>query len=112
VRGGNRARPNLEQNEMIFLLTWTAFSIAVGLFAQVRRNRNAFGWGLLAFIISPVIAGVFCAILREKQPGITEQTLKHDFLTRTTPHPAFEDLPASEQARLRQFRADLAARSR
>jgi hypothetical protein len=51
---------------MIFFLTWTALSAAVGLFASVRRNRSGFGWFLIAFIISPIIAGVFCAILREK----------------------------------------------
>jgi hypothetical protein len=98
----------MEQTEMIFVLTWTAFSIAVGLFARVRRNRNAFGWGLLAFIISPVIAGVFCAILREK---VGPQRASHDFLARTGELSAFDDLPASEQARLRQLRGELAARS-
>lgn len=51
---------------MIFFLTWTAFSVAVGLFASVRRNRSSFGWFVIAFIISPIIACVFCAILREK----------------------------------------------
>ncbi|WFU75496.1 hypothetical protein [Bradyrhizobium sp. CB2312] len=51
---------------MIFFLTWTAFSVAVGLFASVRRNRSSFGWFVIALIVSPIIAGVFCAILREK----------------------------------------------
>jgi hypothetical protein len=89
---------------MIFVF-WVAFSVAVGVFASVRRNRNGFGWGLLALIISPLLAAIFCAILREKvgpqQPG-------HDFLARTGELPAFDDLPASERERLRRLRGDLA----
>ncbi|WP_439372941.1 hypothetical protein [Bradyrhizobium sp. DASA03120] len=83
---------------MIFFLTWTAFSVAVGLFASVRRNRSGFGWFLIAFIVSPVIAGVFCAILREKAEPVPTPTQ----------YPALADLPASEQARLAKLRNDLA----
>jgi hypothetical protein len=92
---------------MIFVF-WAAFSVAVGVFASVRRNRNGFGWGLLAMVISPLLAGVFCAILREK---VGPQQGGHDFLARTGDLPAFADLPASEQARLRQLRNDLGRRS-
>jgi hypothetical protein len=45
---------------------WIALSIAVGAFAHVRRGRNGLGWFVLALIVSPLVAGVFCAILREK----------------------------------------------
>jgi hypothetical protein len=48
---------------MIVFLFWIAFSIAVGTFAGVRSNRNAAGWFFLLFIISPLFAGIFRAIL-------------------------------------------------
>jgi cytochrome c oxidase subunit IV len=51
--------------EMMFLF-WIAFALAVGVFANVRRNRNGFGWFVLAIIISPLLAGIFVAILRER----------------------------------------------
>ena len=91
--------------EMLFFLTWTAFSIAVGMFAHIRRNRNGFGWGVLAFIISPVIAGVFCAILREREgnvvrpkPGFWDGLITRPQRTPTTrTPPIFDELPTNEK---------------
>jgi hypothetical protein len=53
---------------MLIFLTWVALSIAVGMFASIRRNRSGFGWFVLAFLVSPLLAGIFVAIL-EEQPG-------------------------------------------
>jgi hypothetical protein len=50
---------------MEYFFFWCVFSIAVSLFASVRRNRHAFGWFILAIIISPLLAGIFLAILKE-----------------------------------------------
>jgi hypothetical protein len=45
---------------------WIGGAIATGMFASVRRNRNGFGWFVLALLISPLLAIIFCAILPEK----------------------------------------------
>jgi hypothetical protein len=48
---------------MMYFLGWIAFSLFIGLFADVRRNRSAFGWFVAALIFSPLLAGLFLAIL-------------------------------------------------
>ena len=55
---------------MFIILTWLALSVAVGMFAHIRRDRDGFGWGLLALIISSLLAGIFVAILKEKSRRI------------------------------------------
>lgn len=64
--GAGRAAACLEKFEMEYFLFWVAFSIAVGMFAGTRRNRSGFGWFILAMIISPLLAGIFVAILKER----------------------------------------------
>ena len=54
---------------MLFFLTWTALSIAAGMFASIRRNRSGFGWFLFALVFSPPLAFILLAILREKAPS-------------------------------------------
>ena len=49
---------------------YMACSIAVGIFASRRRNRSGFGWFVLALIITPLLAFIFCAILRPKPARI------------------------------------------
>jgi hypothetical protein len=51
---------------MTIILFWIGGAIATGMFAHIRRNRNGFGWFVLALLISPILAGIFVAILREK----------------------------------------------
>ena len=51
---------------MLIVITWITFSIAVGMFASIRRNRSGMGWFFLALILSPLLAIAFVAILREK----------------------------------------------
>jgi hypothetical protein len=94
---------------MLLLLAWLSLCVAVGMFASVRRNRNGFGWGVLAFFISPALAGVFVAILRERQ-GPVIVGYPHNVGGRDEPFPAFEDLSPAERLRLTQFRADIANR--
>jgi hypothetical protein len=52
---------------MIEVVTvWIALSVAVGMFANIRRNRNGIHWFLFALFGSPFLAFIFLAILREK----------------------------------------------
>jgi hypothetical protein len=51
---------------LLLIIFWFALSVAVGMFAEIRRNRSGFGWFILALIISPLLAGIFCAILERK----------------------------------------------
>lgn len=44
---------------------WLLFTGLVAYFAH-KKGRNAFGWGLLAFFISPFIAGIALAIAKDK----------------------------------------------
>ncbi len=48
----------------MLILTWLVFCVLVGIWAA-RRDRNAIGWGLLAFVISPLIAGILLLIVGE-----------------------------------------------
>jgi hypothetical protein len=51
---------------LTFIIFWIALSLAVGMFASIRRKRSGIGWFLLAFIVSPLLAIIFVAILQEK----------------------------------------------
>jgi phosphate/sulfate permease len=75
---------------MAILLFWIGGAIATGMFASIRRNRNGFGWFVLALLISPILAFIFCAILQAK-PANTNARKQH---------PDFSELPAAEQERL------------
>jgi hypothetical protein len=44
---------------------WVAFSVIVGVFANQRRNRSGLGWFLLSILISPLLAGLLVAAMRE-----------------------------------------------
>jgi len=47
----------------IFL--WVGFAIAVGVWAS-NRGRNGFIWFLIACVISPLLAGVYLAVIKNK----------------------------------------------
>ena len=57
---------------MLFVITWIALSVAVGMFASVRRNRNPVGWfiaqaGFWAVAVFVMISGfVISHLLIEK----------------------------------------------
>jgi hypothetical protein len=57
--------------EMIILL-WLPLTIAAAMFAHIRRGRNAFGWFVFAFFLSPFLAFVFLAILPVRPPSPRE----------------------------------------
>lgn len=48
---------------MLFVLFWIVLCVFVGVFANVRRGRNGFGWFVLALFISPLLSGLLVAIL-------------------------------------------------
>jgi hypothetical protein len=54
-------------------LFWLGGAVAVGMFAAIRRNRSAMGWFLLALLISPLLAGIFLAILLPREQLRFEQ---------------------------------------
>jgi hypothetical protein len=90
----------------IIFLVWIGVSIAVGMFASIRRNRSGWGWFLLptlvsllsafifyvfsrlvlvwlALLISPLVAFIFCAILKPKPEPRREETSDPAKLART-----------------------------
>ena len=55
---------------MEIALFWVALSIAVGAYGA-SKGRSGVGWFFLAVLISPLLAGIFCAIaadLKNKKP--------------------------------------------
>jgi hypothetical protein len=48
-----------------WFLAWLAFSAIIGVFASQRRNRNGFGWFLIALFISPMLAFPLVAAMKE-----------------------------------------------
>ena len=49
----------------MFAFLWIGFAIAVGVWAS-NRGRHGFGWFLIACAISPILAGVFLAVTKNK----------------------------------------------
>lgn len=45
-------------------LLWVIFCIVVGYYAN-ERGRNPWGWGLLAVVISPLLAGIALAVAKD-----------------------------------------------
>lgn len=58
---------------------WFGFAVAIGVWAS-NRGRTGFGWFVLACIISPLLAGIFLAVTKNKAKnaqnpiGPSEQT--------------------------------------
>jgi hypothetical protein len=53
---------------MEFILFWIGFAVVVGVAAN-NRGRNGVGWGLLALIISPILAGLLLLALPRPTPA-------------------------------------------
>ena len=51
---------------MEIFLFWFFGSIIVGVFATMRRDRNAFVWTMLSLFISPLLAGLLVAVMPAK----------------------------------------------
>ncbi len=58
---------------MIYFIIWAVFAVAVGMFAG-SRGRSGFGWFVLAMLISPLIAFILCAVLRDLRSGADKPT--------------------------------------
>lgn len=83
---------------MEIFIAWLFFSVLVGVFAQVRRNRNGFGWFMLSLLISPLFAFPLVAILREPAPTPLQLLQESNRQQRqasspTAPRPASTALP-------------------
>jgi hypothetical protein len=48
---------------VVFFILWLVFAIAVGIAAGRRCHRSGIGWGLLAILISPLLAGLLLLLL-------------------------------------------------
>jgi NADH:ubiquinone oxidoreductase subunit 6 (subunit J) len=57
----------------MLILGWIFFSIAAGMFAHIRRNRDGGGWFLIALLFSPLVAFVLLAILEPGMPRLFAQ---------------------------------------
>jgi hypothetical protein len=57
-----------EGRGMEFILFWIGFAVVVGVAAN-NRGRNGVGWGLLALIISPILAGLLLLALPRPAPA-------------------------------------------
>ena len=47
---------------MEFVLIWVGLAVGVGMFAA-KKGRSSGGWFVLACLISPILAGIFLALL-------------------------------------------------
>src|SRR4051812_35253511 len=52
----------------MFILGWLFFSVAAGMFASIRRNRNGGAWFAVALVFSPLVAFVLLLILHPLGP--------------------------------------------
>jgi len=52
---------------MGWLVIWLVVSVVIGVLAS-KRGRNGFGWFLLAFVISPLLAGIILALIENLAP--------------------------------------------
>ena len=49
--------------EFLFLI---AFAVGIGMFAQ-SKGRNPWGWGIASLVISPLLAGIILAMLKDQK---------------------------------------------
>ncbi len=63
------------------ILVWLGFCVAVGYYAN-SKNRNPVAWGLLAFVFSPLLAGLVLALLKDKKVAedMSEMRMDHQQL--------------------------------
>ena len=59
--------------EILILLFWLAFAVAVGVLAS-NRGRSGFGWFVLAVLFSPLLAGLFVLVSRNLATAKAEPT--------------------------------------
>lgn len=54
----------IKKGRMLMGIFWVIFCVVVAYYAN-ERGRNALGWGLLAAVISPLLAGIALAIAKD-----------------------------------------------
>jgi hypothetical protein len=84
---------------MEWFLLWIGLCIAVGIAASTHRERNGFGWFVLAFFISPLLAGLLVFALPKKTQRMTRSQMvaRIEELKRIEAakvHPGWKDLRA------------------
>jgi hypothetical protein len=52
---------------MSYVLCWLFLCVAAAMFAHIRRNRNGFGWFVVSFFFSPLVAFILLLILEPKR---------------------------------------------
>lgn len=79
---------------MEIAIVYLGLAIAVGVGADNWRNRNGFGWFLLALVISPLVAGLLMLALRpvEKRQSKPAEVFTPRWVT-NTPDPIVKSCP-------------------
>jgi hypothetical protein len=57
------------------IFCWFFLSVAAGMFADIRRNRNGGGWFFLAILFSPLVAFVLLLILQPLPKKMTRRQM-------------------------------------
>lgn len=62
-------------------LIFIAFAVGIGMFAK-RKGRSPWGWGIASLFISPLLAGIILALMRDlsQQQGLSEVDMQQQAL--------------------------------
>lgn len=60
---------------MEILLFWVLLSVLVGAWAN-SKGRSAFGFGLLAFLLSPLIGAIAVAIAKPNRTAVEDEAIR------------------------------------
>ncbi|HBT80069.1 MAG: zinc ribbon domain-containing protein [Selenomonas sp.] len=86
------------------IVIWLGFCAAVGYYAN-SKGRSAILWGLLAFVISPLLAGLALALMKDKdiQQDISQLRMNQQMM-----HDRISSNEKMNEARFSQVNAQLA----
>jgi len=93
---------------MELFLFWIAFSVIAGAIAA-NKGRSAFGFFLLAVILSPLI-GIICALIARPNTGRVESEMLEKYTMRRCPYCA--ELVRFEAVKCRFCQSELAPMQR
>lgn len=62
-------------------LIFIAFAVGIGMFAK-KKGRSPWGWGIASLFISPLLAGIILALMRDlsQQQGLNEVDMQQQAL--------------------------------
>lgn len=62
-------------------LVFIAFAVGIGMFAK-KKGRSPWGWGIASLFISPLLAGIILALMRDlsQQQGLNEVDMQQQAL--------------------------------